>query len=311
MTRSATTPDAAAAPRRTSRRQRSSHRTSRRRRWKWALAGTAVVGLALAIWALVVEPDRLTVRQVELTLPDWPAALDGMRVVVLTDLHVGAPHIDVDKLAQVVDEANAAEPDLVVVLGDLVIQGVVGGDFVEPEVTAAQLGRLRATHGVVGVLGNHDWWHDGHQITRALLAEGIVVLEDDAISIEVDGTSLWVAGVGDLMTRPADLPLAVARVPEDGAALLLSHNPDVFPDVPSRIDLTLAGHTHGGQVCVPGLGPPVVPSRYGQRYASGHVVEDGRNLYVSVGVGTSILPVRFGVPPAIDVLTLRSRSSHD
>ncbi|MCH9681227.1 MAG: metallophosphoesterase [Deltaproteobacteria bacterium] len=277
-----------------------------RRRWRWVLGGTLAVGLAMAVWALFIEPDRLVVRQVELTLPDWPGTLDGMRVVVLTDLHVGAPHIDVDKLAEVIDEANAAKPDLVVILGDLVIQGVVGGDFVEPKVTAAQLGRLQAPHGVIAVLGNHDWWHDGDQITADLREVGIVVLEDDSTTIEVSGTTVWVAGVGDLMTRSADVPLATARVPEDAPALLLTHNPDVFPDVPPRVDLTLAGHTHGGQVCVPVLGPPVVPSRYGQRYAAGHVVEEGRHLYVGVGVGTSILPVRFGVPPAIDVLTLRA-----
>lgn len=267
-----------------------------------------MVGLALGVWAVFIEPGRLVVRSETLSVPRWPAPLDGFTVVVLTDLHVGAPHIDVDKLADVVDQANAAEPDLVVVLGDLVIQGVVGGSFVEPKVTAEHLSRLRATHGVVAVLGNHDWWHDGHQITAELRAVGIEVLEDASTTRAVGEHTLWIAGVGDLMTRPADLPRALADVPADAPSLLLSHNPDVFVDVPDHVELTLAGHTHGGQVCMPVVGAPVVPSRYGQRFVAGHIEEEGRHMYVGTGVGTSILPVRLNVPPAIEVLTLRSGS---
>jgi predicted MPP superfamily phosphohydrolase len=112
-------------------------------------------------------------------------------------------------------------------------------------------------------------------------------------------------GISDYMTGRHDVGVALATVPPDGAPIIaLTHNPDVFPDVPARVAITLAGHTHGGQVRLPFWGSPIVPSRFGQRYAAGHVVEGGRHLFVTTGIGTSIIPVRFRVPPVIDVLTL-------
>lgn len=286
------------------------------RRWpRWftarrVLLATLAVATLAGVWAFFIEPNRLVVRHESITPPRWPAALDGTRIVVLTDLHVGAPHIGVDKLTRVVDETNAADPDLVLILGDLVIQGVVGGDFVEPEVIAEELSRLSAKHGVFAVLGNHDWWHNGSQIRAALEAADIVVLEDHSTSVQIGEAQLYLAGVSDLMTRDANIGRALEKVPAEATTLLITHNPDIFPDVPEHVELSLAGHTHGGQVCLPVVGAPVVPSRFGQRYVRGHIVEEGRHLYVGVGVGTSILPVRFGVPPAIDVLTLRSPESN-
>jgi predicted MPP superfamily phosphohydrolase len=194
-----------------------------------------------------------------------------------------------------------------VILGDLVIHGVKGGEFVEPEPIAASLAKLRAEHGVIAVLGNHDWWYDGERVTAALRAEGITVLEDSAIAVEGVSPPLWIAGVSDRWTRAHDVARALAEVPDDAVVVAITHNPDVFVDVPPRVALTLAGHTHGGQVQVPGWGPPVVPSEFGMRFAAGHVEEEGRHMFVSVGVGTSILPVRFLVPPRVDVLTLRAR----
>ncbi len=118
---------------------------------------------------------------------------------------------------------------------------------------------------------------------------------------------MWLIGIADLWTRKPDIPGALQNVNGDDPVILLTHNPDVFPGVPARVALTLAGHTHGGQVCLPLVGRPVVPSKFGQRYAMGHVVEDGRHLFVSGGLGTSIIPVRFRVPPEIVLMTLRQR----
>ncbi len=120
-----------------------------------------------------------------------------------------------------------------------------------------------------------------------------------------DGAALWLAGIADLWTRTPDIDKALAMVVDDGPVLMFTHNPDLFPRVPARVALTLAGHPHGGQVDLPLLGRLVVPSEFGARYADGHVVEEGRHLFVSSGVGTSILPVRFRVPPEVVVLTLR------
>jgi uncharacterized protein len=133
------------------------------------------------------------------------------------------------------------------------------------------------------------------------------LLEDTAERVMVHLRPLWLAGISDLWTRPHNVVGALAIVPADGTPVIaLTHNPDIFPDVPGRVTLTLAGHTHGGQVNLPWIGAPVVPSQFGRRYAAGHVIEQGRHLFVATGVGTSIIPVRFRVPPAISILTIHN-----
>lgn len=271
-----------------------------------ALVVAAAVLLGCAAWALWVEPRRLVESEVELRLPGWPPELNGVRVAVLTDLHVGSPFHGLPTLRRIVARTNARRPDLVVLLGDIVTQGIVGGRFVPPESIAPELGMLRAPLGRFAVLGNHDGWLDAARVARDLEAAGIVVLRDSAAAVVAHGRTFGVAGVTDLWTGRADVPRAVAAAPPGGPLLLLTHNPDIFPGVPPAVALTIAGHTHGGQVRLPLLGRPIVPSRFGQRYAAGHIAEGGRHLFVATGTGTSILPVRFRVPPEIVVLRLRS-----
>lgn len=274
-----------------------------RRMWTRAFGTVGCIGLVLLLWAFWLEPASLTVAEHFLSV-NWTGQR-SLRLAVLTDLHVGSPFNGTAKLRKVVDRTNAARPALICILGDLVIQGVLGGRFVPPEEIAAELGRLRAPDGVVAVLGNHDGWFDHRRVRDALERSGIRVIEDTAAKLNTSAGPLWIAGLSDRWTGRHDLAAAMSAVEDDGApVLLLTHNPDVFPRVPSRVTLTLAGHTHGGQVRVPLIGPPIVPSQFGQRFAAGHVVEEGRHLFVATGVGTSILPVRFRVPPAVTVLTL-------
>jgi predicted MPP superfamily phosphohydrolase len=141
-------------------------------------------------------------------------------------------------------------------------------------------------------------------VTRALAGAGVRVLEDAATPVRTRGGTLWIAGVSDVRTRPAAIRRALAAVPEDAPVNALTHNPDVFVRIPARVLLTLAGHTHGGQVNLPLLGRLIVPSRFGERFAIGHVREEGRDLFVTPGIGTSIVPLRFRVPPEISVLTV-------
>jgi predicted MPP superfamily phosphohydrolase len=275
-----------------------------------------VVFVVLAAWALWLEPSSLTVQRVSLATPKWHAEHADMKIAVLTDLHVGAPHMGLNQLRRVVERTNAEAPEIVLLLGDFVIGGpkdeggmeggVVGGTFVEPEPIAAELKNLRAPLGVFAVLGNHDWWYDGERVTRALQGAGIVVLENRAVRVERGGRGFWLAGVADLWTRTPDIAGTLRQVEGDDPVLLITHNPDIFPDVPPRVSLTIAGHTHGGQVNLPFIGRPVVPSKFKQRYAMGHVVEGGRHLFVSGGVGTSIVPIRFRVPPEIVILKLEA-----
>ena len=156
-----------------------------------------------------------------------------------------------------------------------------------------------------GVLGNHDAWLSHARVAGALQRAGVRLVEDTAVSVDTRAGPVWVAGISDLWTGRHDIAAALAPVKNDGApVVLLTHNPDVFPQVPSRVALTLAGHTHGGQVLLPFAGRPIVPSHFGQRFAAGHIVEGGRHMFVATGVGTSILPVRFRVPPTVTILTI-------
>jgi len=267
----------------------------------WALVLVVIVAGLRAFWW---EPAGLTLKEERIILP-W-APRGSVRIAILTDLHVGSPFNGPAKLHDVVERTNAANADVICILGDLVIQGVVGGRFVPPEQIAAELKALRASAGVFAVLGNHDGWLDHDRVKRGLEQNGIRIVEESAVRIETPVGPLWMAGISDLWTGVHDVHAALEAVKDDAPVILLTHNPDVFPEVPPRVALTLAGHTHGGQVSLPFIGRPIVPSQFGQRYAAGHVIEGGRHLFVATGVGTSILPVRFRVPPDVTVLAVTS-----
>ncbi|HEU0100857.1 MAG TPA: metallophosphoesterase [Mycobacteriales bacterium] len=246
-----------------------------------------------------VVPRLLRVHDVPLALPGWPPSLDGLRVAVVTDLHAGAPWVGLDRVRLLVRRVLAAEPDLVLLLGDHVADVLLGRPLA-PEPLAEALSGLTAAGPVLGVLGNHDWQDDGERVRRALEDAGLPVLEQSAVPV-LDGR-LWVAGVGDLWTRGASVPAALAGVPEGATTVLLTHNPDVVVDVPDTVALVLAGHTHGGQLTV--LGHPLhrISRRSGNRWRRGWYPAD--RLYVGSGIGTSTLPLRT-VVPEVPVLVLR------
>lgn len=266
----------------------------------------ALLAFGLAGWAFVIEPDRLLLKTTPITLPNWPQALSGLRVIALSDLHIGAPHMDLAKLRQIVTLTNAQQPDLILLLGDYVIQGVAGGHVVEPDAIAPELAKLKAKTGVFAVLGNHDQWYSAARVKNAFEQNGLRVLENDAVMVAVNGNQLWLAGLSDEWTGNPDIAGTLAKIPIEATVLAITHNPDLFPRIPARVSLTLAGHTHGGQCAFPLLGRPIVPSAYGQRYATGLVVENDRHLFVTSGLGTSIIPVRFRVPPEIALLQISS-----
>jgi predicted MPP superfamily phosphohydrolase len=265
-----------------------------------------VAGAGLAVWAAWIEPRRLVVREQDLALPHWPERLSGVRAGVLSDLHAGVPHMGLQAIRRAIDELNAREPDVHLLLGDYLDASQFLRRDLAPERVAEELGRLRAPLGTVAVIGNHDWRSSGDRMWRALQDVGITVLEDRAVELHAPGGSFWVAGLGDLRHRRPDIGAALRDVPRDAPVLVLSHDPDMFPGVPTRVSLTLAGHTHGGQVAIPLLRRPLMPSYYGERYARGHVVEHGRHLLVTSGLGTSGLPIRLFAPPEVHILTLRN-----
>ena len=273
---------------------------------RFQLLALLLIACFLGAWAFAVEPASLRVRHYELALERWPHC-QPLRVALLGDLHTGSPWHGRKQLAEIVRLTNEAAPDLVLLAGDFMIQGVLFGRLVPPDEIAEELGALETALGTYAVLGNHDHWHDAEEVTAAMLGAGIVVLEDTARRIEAPPglDAFWLAGISDFMTAPHDVERALRGVPDGAPVLAFTHNPDLFPSVPERVALTMAAHTHGGQVRFPLLGTPVVPSIYGSRYVRGHVRERERDLFVTTGLGTSILPVRFRVPPEISLLKLR------
>ena len=290
-----------------------------RRGFLKGLLGATLAGLFVSAWAFVVEPAvRLRVRRWRVAARGWTAP--PLRIAIIADLHAGAPHVPLARVRQVVARANALAPDLTLILGDLpATHRFLTRGVPLPEV-AAELARLAAPLGVYAVLGNHDWWADRAAQRRragpveaglAMEAQGIPVLENRAVRLGQGAGAFWLAGLGGQLaladgqgrfTGVDDLPGTLAQIADDGApVILMAHEPDIFPQVPPRVALTLSGHTHGGQVRLFGWSP-LVPSRYGNRFAYGHVREVGHDLVVSGGIGCSILPVRLGVTPEITLV---------
>lgn len=298
-----------------------------RRGFLRAMLGAVLAGVAGAGYAFGVEPFRLVVRRHAVRPADWPKGL-RLRIAALADPHACRPWMTPERIRFVVAETNALAPDLIVMLGDYVAGHRFVTGPVPPDEWAAAWGGLSAPLGVHAILGNHDWWEDraaqrdGTGPTfaeKALVAAGIPVMENRAVRLEKDGHAFWLAGLGDqLALLPGrgrrrgwqgrdDLAGTLAQVTDEAPVILLAHEPDIFPKVPDRVSLTLSGHTHGGQVRVLGWSP-VVPSRYGNRYAWGPVEEGGRHLVVSGGLGCSIMPVRFGMPPEITLVELGTQA---
>lgn len=282
-------------------------------------AGLVGAGFATTSYAFAIEPGfRLAVQEYRLRLPGW-GGRPPMSICVLADLHAGDPWMTLSRVRRIVAAANELAPDLHVVLGDLPAHHRFVTQAVPMPDVAEALSALSAKLGRFAILGNHDWWDDrdvqrwrrGRPAIRALLeVAGIPVLANAARRLP-HGPGVWLCGTDSTLPfgwrspglGAADLRTALAPIDDDAPAILLAHEPDLFPHVPARIALTLSGHTHGGQVRLLGHSS-LVPSRYGNRYAYGLVEEGGRRLIVSGGLGCSLLPVRLGVPPELTLVTL-------
>jgi predicted MPP superfamily phosphohydrolase len=220
-----------------------------------------------------------------------------LKLAQLSDLHFGPFH-QRKSLDAWVEATLAEEPEVIVITGDF-IDHLSGADL---EPLASALGKLRAPLGVWGVWGNHDRSRVPHieMLEQILHQSGIEILNNRGVLLRSD---LFMAGVDDFQNGRPDLELALGARPTDAACILLSHNPDLLPRVPASVGLTLCGHTHGGQVKLPLIGPPLTSSLYGKRFAEGWV-EASTTAFVSRGLGTSMLPIRFNCPPELSVFEL-------
>ena len=266
-----------------------------------ALLFLLILGVGLLAWTWWTTVRDPLVRETEVGLAGWPEGQRALRAVLISDVHVAGPDMPPSRLERIVGQINALNPDLVLIAGDLVSDKRFATRTYALAEAVAPFARLRPRLGTFAVLGNHDHWRDAAEARSALAAAGVVVLANEAAR----AGPLALAGLDDDYTSHDDLAAtleAVRRLP--GPRLLLSHSPDPFPDVPGDIGLMLAGHTHCGQIRLPIIGPLATMSEHGERYACGRIDENGRTLVVGAGLGTSILPIRFGVPPDLWLVTL-------
>jgi predicted MPP superfamily phosphohydrolase len=261
-------------------------------------AAAAAVALAAGIDAVRRRP-RVRKRNVSIT--GLPAELDGYRIGQLSDVHCG-PHTPVERVAQWVDQLNRLDLDLMAITGDLITSG-------SSHVVAVSrvLGGLRARDGVFACMGNHDYFTDGEHFVRELSQAGLTVLRNRGVVVEHKGARLYVAGVDDTWTDRHDVARALADRPSAVPTVLLAHDPNLFAEAQAHhVELTLSGHTHGGQLAIPGI-RRLSLARFITEFTGGLYRRGSSWLYVNRGAGTTGPPVRIGAPAELAVLTLRAR----
>ena len=243
--------------------------------------------LLLLFWAVLIEPNILTVKHLAIKCDE----LKGKRIVFATDLHI-KPYERI-RLKKLVKKINTQNPDIVLMGGDYVNGHRKGRSMLIQDI-ARELGKINAP--TVGIIGNHDGWQGKEEVVQALENNNITVLVNENIKLE----NLYIAGLDDIQTGHANIEKALQNT--KSPRIVLTHSPDTFPDLPEDITLVLAGHLHGGQIVFPFIKPLIVPSIYGNRYAYGLIEENHKKMFVSRGLGTSILAMRFNCPPQIVVI---------
>lgn len=250
----------------------------------------------LFIWSVLIEPNCLIVKNITIENKN----LSGLKIAVVGDFHL-KKH-DEWRLKKAVKLLNQADADIILLVGDYV-NGISRLQTLSFDKITANLSQLTAKNGVYAIIGNHDIWLDENKVKNALIDAKITVLDNENKKININGKKYTLAGTNDFTEGMADLPKTLKNA--ENPIILMTHNPDIFELVPSNVDVTISGHTHGGQLVLPFVGALVVPSAYGNRYASGLVVENNRTIFITKGIGTSILPVRFNCLPEIVVITFK------
>ena len=292
-----------------------------RRAFFKSLGGLSAIGLGTVTYGVLIEAGYLlNTTAYAFTPPRWAPGLK-LRAVVIADPHVVEPFFPLSRWQSVIETAQALEPDVVFMLGDYISGIKFRTGTVPPKEIARVAATLKAPLGVYSINGNHDWWGDKQaqrlkkgppQIQRAFEDAGIPVLVNKAVRLMKDGNPFWVTGTDSMISYIVapddllgtdDLPGTLAQVTDDAPIIHLAHEPDMFANMPERVSVTLSGHTHGGQVRLFGRAP-FTPSHYGRSHSYGHIIENGRHLLVSGGLGTSTIPIRLGVPPEINLVEL-------
>ena len=252
-----------------------------------------IIIVILVIYSYAIEPRRLEVNHISINDLD----LKGIKIVFASDFHI-KPY-QKKKLDKIVRLINNENPDLVLSSGDF-----VAGNFhhsaLPVDDIAESLSHIKAKYGFYTSLGNHDGWYGADIVKKALTQNNIKVLENESVALKINDKTIYIAGVEDLMTGQPDINKALLNT--KNPVILLTHTPDIFPQVTKNVNLILAGHTHGGQVRIPFLGAIFTASDYGEKYVMGYIEEDNKKMFVTRGIGVSILPFRFNCVPEINVI---------
>ena len=243
-------------------------------------------------------------NRLSISIPEWNGRTRPLKISVLADVHLGSHSNDLNRLSEIVAKVNAWKPDVILLLGDFINNQLFFQGWICPKKIAELLSPLESRLGVFSVLGNHDWYYDGYAVWDALEQNGIQVLENASVKIMDEIGDFWIVGLADQKTRRPDVEPVFENLPKSDPALVMAHDPATFQAIPEGPYLTLCGHTHGGQCCLPFIGPIVNSSQAPLRWTSGYIIEDRRHLFVSRGLGTSGLPLRFFCPPEIGFITL-------
>ena len=280
------------------------------------LSGLLILIALFFSYAYFIEPRQFVIVHETLAVPHWDRELNGFRIVAIADIHTGSNYAPPERIRYVVEQANAQNADLIVLLGDYVSEarwdretrsrpeGIDRTDLKVPtEIIAQSLIGLKAKYGVYAIIGNHDWYHNEKKIHQQFEEiAGITVLQNEIFQIDVAGRKVRLWGIEDLYRNRRVPAEPFEQLAEKRNVIVLTHNPDSLLSAPSGFALMLSGHTHGGQLNWPIFGPRAVFND--PRFMDGIAVVDGKHVYVTSGVGTSVIPLRFRVPPEIAVLTL-------
>lgn len=266
-----------------------------------------LLGLLVTGWGYWNATRDPIVREATLSVAGLSEKHAPLRVLLLSDIHVVGPDMPPERLRRIVSQLNRLKPDLVLIAGDLVSERRLATHIYTPPEIIPPLAGFETQFGVVATLGNHDHWYGSAELETELHRHGIEVLRNRAI----ERGPLVIIGVDDDFTDHDDVPATFAQLAQLPAKprLLLTHSPDIVPELPEPVAAVFAGHTHCGQIVLPLYGPISYLSRYGNRFACGAIDDAGQRVFVGAGLGTSIMPLRFGALPDVWLVTLQAGKS--
>ncbi len=272
---------------------------------KFVLILLVLTGLVF-FYAGYIEPNRFVVARQTLFLPNWNENLNGFKIAVISDIHIGTGSIDLKKLNRIVQKTNTQNPDLILLLGDFDAKYIQLSGISVNQISEV-LKHFKSKYGVIAILGNHDYKPEG--IVKNILKNAqIPVLENESIFIYPDRQKIKVIGFKDLWHYKLNPEKVIGHI--ETPSIVLVHNPDIFPQIPDSISLTLSGHTHGGEIYLPFIGAPFIPSKFNAKYRKGYVVENNKHLYVTGGIGT-LSGFRTFNPPEIVILTINKQTERN